>query len=243
MYLPMQIVIALPVMVVVILFNDVSAYDDLLESPVLLWLSLLAAALAGLLTLAVAWLWPALWRLIRQGSVPASEWLAWRRPRRIPLWAVLPVTLLALLLIGGGIGLLADQLGLGTTEISLQMQLFSTPALQAASIVIVSTIVPAAEELIFRGALYNALLRPAAPGLTGRRRHAAAFVVTSLAFASVHLLAGFETPASILQIVLLSAYLTALRTYTGSVTPSIVAHTVWNLAAAVGLTLANTLGL
>lgn len=67
------------------------------------------------------------------------------------------------------------------------------------------------------------------------------FVIVSLLFGGAHLLAGFATLAAIVQIVLLSAYLTALRAVSGSVRPSLVAHMVWNMAGAVALILANSI--
>ena len=77
----------------------------------------------------------------------------------------------------------------------------------------------------------------------GWRRHIVPFVLTTVLFGAVHLLAGFQAMGSIVLIFLLSAYLTALRAVTGSVKTSIVAHLVWNLTAAVGLAISSFYGL
>ncbi len=181
--------------------------------------------------------------MLSQRAVPFGEWLAWVRPRYLPLWSVPLLTVPVLVLVG-----LVVFMQFGPTEIDIQMQLFSTPALQAVSLLVVSTIVPVAEEFVFRGALYNALLRPerlrATPdgepgGVRRWQRHVVPFIITTLAFASVHLLAGFETVAAIIQIMLLSMFLTLLRSVTGSVKSSVAAHLLWNLIAGVGLIVSN----
>lgn len=232
-YLPMQVLLAIPAVAVVVAVGGATSLDELLESELLLWLTLGAAALAAALTIVVALAWPWLWRLLTSRNVPLGEWIAWRLPEKLPLWTVPLLTLPMLLLVGALVSLL-----FGPTEIEIQLQLFSTPALRVASAIIVSTVVPVAEEVIFRGAIYSALLPPEA-GQGGWRRHVLPFVVTALLFAAVHLLAGFETAAAIIQILILSSFLTALRTVTGSVMPSMLAHLVWNFTAAMGLILSS----
>lgn len=245
-YLPMQLLIAVPFVLVYFAMQGPAAItdiQDLTEQPELLWMTLAAAGIAALLTIGLALAWPAIWRVLSRRPVPFREWLAWVRPRYLPLWSVPLLTVPVLILVG-----LVVFMQFGPTEIDIQMQLFSTPALQAASLLVVSTIVPVAEEFVFRGALYNALLGPdrhsVADGDEARdvgrwRRHAVPFVITTLAFASVHLLAGFETVAAIIQIMLLSLFLTLLRSVTGSVKPSVAAHLLWNLIAGVGLIITN----
>ena len=217
-YLPMQVVIAVPFMITLITAQgDITLdnIDRLLTSDALLWVTLLSAALAALLTIIVTVAWPVLWERLTSRDVPPAEWVAWRRPRRIPLWLVPVITL---------------------------PMLFSTPALQAASLITVSTVVPVAEELIFRGALYNALLPPPRAGTPSWQRHIVPFVVSALVFGAVHLLAGFQTAAALIQIALLSLYLSALRALSGSVKTSIMGHLVWNLTAAIGLIVVNMTG-
>ncbi|HOA23913.1 MAG: CPBP family intramembrane glutamic endopeptidase [Aggregatilineales bacterium] len=232
-YLPMQVLLAIPAVAVAVAFGGLTSLEDLLESELVLWMTLGAAALAAFLTIVVALAWPWVWRLLTSRDIPLREWIAWRPPKRLPLWAVPLLTLPLLIVVGALVSLI-----FGPTEIEIQLQLFSTPALRVVSAIVVSTVVPVAEEFIFRGAIYSALLPPEA-GEAGWRRHALPFVVTTLLFAAVHLLAGFETAAAIIQILILSSFLTALRTVTGSVMPSTLAHLVWNFTAAIGLILTS----
>lgn len=237
-YVPMQIVFALPVVLVTMSTGRLSTLEDLQDPTLLAWMTLLSAAPAALLTLGVGLAWPRLWSWLASVRFALSEWVAWRKPRILPLWSAPLLTLVMLVVVGFGVTLL-----IGPAEIEMQVQLFSTPGLQVFSALLVSTVVPAAEELIFRGALYNALLGKPREGLPAWRRHVAPFLAASISFALLHLLAGFGTAASLVMILLLSFYLTALRTVTGSVLPSITAHLVWNLAAALALTLANITGI
>jgi membrane protease YdiL (CAAX protease family) len=234
-YLPMQLVLAIPVMGVIFMVEGPDLdLDALMQSELLIWLTLAAAAVAGALAILLALVWPVCWKLLTRRRTDLADWLAWRRPERLPLWVVPLITLPLLVAVGLGVSML-----FGETEIEIQMLLFSTPVLSVASAVVVSTVVPAAEEFIFRGALYNALLRSARPGEPRWKRHAIPFAAVTLLFAGVHLLAGFETIAALIQILLLSAFLTALRSWSGSVKASLVAHLVWNLTAAVLMTLVN----
>jgi membrane protease YdiL (CAAX protease family) len=122
-------------------------------------------------------------------------------------------------------------------EIEIQAQMFSTLPLQITSFIVVSTVVPLAEEVIFRGALFNAVMRPSATGLRGL---AVPVIVSSIAFAVLHVPSGFVMLGPILQITLLAFYLGVLRAATDSVIPSVVAHMTWNLVSAAGYALANT---
>lgn len=240
-YLPLQIVFALPVVIFILVHNGGQAVGDLatlFEMPLLLWATLGSAALAGAVTVALAAAWPSIWRLFSGRSIPWREWLAWQPPQRIPLWLVPFVTLPILIAVG-----LVVVAFFGPAEIQIQLDLFSTPALGAASAVVVSTIVPMAEELLFRGALYNALLRPGSTEHPDWRRHILPVALTTLGFAVIHLAAGFETAAAIIQIVLLSVYLSMLRAVTGSVQASVIAHAVWNALAAVGLLISTYVNL
>jgi membrane protease YdiL (CAAX protease family) len=96
-------------------------------------------------------------------------------------------------------------------------------------------IAPISEEIVFRGGLYNALLRSPRNDVPPWQRHILPYILTSLAFAALHLSAGFERIGSIVLITVFSFYLTALRSYTGSIRTSFIAHLSWNTLAAVGL--------
>jgi membrane protease YdiL (CAAX protease family) len=85
--------------------------------------------------------------------------------------------------------------------------------------------------------LFNAVMRPSATGLRGL---AVPVVVSSIAFAVLHVPSGFVMLGPILQITLLAFYLGVLRAATDSVIPSVVAHMTWNLVSAAGYALANT---
>nr|MBN1228353.1 CPBP family intramembrane metalloprotease [Anaerolineae bacterium] len=245
-YLPMQLLLALPAIAILMVFGGyadlfdptltMEAYDEMLASDEFLWLTLVVAAIAAVLTVLAALLWPKAYQMVTRKYHTFGEWLAWRKPRIIPIWLIPLLTVPAMLFIGAGVSLL-----FGPAEIDVQMDLFSTPALQAASLVVVSTVVPVAEELIFRGALYEALLAHRRKHTPDWPSHILPFTLVTLLFAFVHLFAGFETIGAIIQILLLSTFLTAIRAVSGSVTASITAHLVWNLIAAIGLTLVSYL--
>jgi membrane protease YdiL (CAAX protease family) len=237
-YLPLQVLAALPVIMILVYNGQLSTLEDLerfITSEPGIWLSILAAAVAALATIAVAGAWPHLWRWLSgsQDFGPA-EWLAWRQPERIGLWRVGLITLPFLLITTAGVDRLA-----GPTEVSAQLYLFSQPGLMIASTLVVSTVTPLAEEFLFRGTLYNALLPRRREGVSPWQRHLVPLVVTSLLFAAVHLLAGFETVPSIILITLFSLYLGALRAVTGSVQAPVVGHMIWNLAGSLALILTN----
>jgi len=238
--LPLQIIIGVPLFFVffAVQFKDARALADmtttldlLIDSDWMIWLALAAAGIAGAVTVAAALLWPRLIGWFRSDlRFDLAEWIAWRRPRYLQLWMVPIVTLGALLIGGLGLSYL-----FGETEVQVQLMLFRTPALRVFSTLLVSTLVPLSEELAFRGGLYTALLRPRREDEPRLRRHITPFLVTMILFGAVHLLSGFETAGAIIQVFVLSAFITALRTATGSVWPSIVAHATWNLAAALAL--------
>lgn len=230
-YLPMQVLLTLPVVAAAVTFYGVDSLDQLMESQAVLWLTLAATAIAAVMTIAAALVWPWVWNLLTGKRVSQREWISWQRLKTLPLWTIPLVTVPLLVLMS-----LVVSRFIGPTDVQIQLQLFSTPALGVASGLIVSTIVPVAEELIFRGALYNAAL-PEDRGQPAWRRHLVPFLLTAVLFASVHLLSGFETPSAILQIFLLSAFLSGLRAVTGSVRASMAAHLTWNMLAALGLLL------
>lgn len=233
-YVPMQLIFALPVVLAAYLLGEFRTVADLQNPTLLAWMALLSALPAALLTLLVAWSWPGMWSYVTSKWYPLAEWIAWREPRNLPLWSVPLLTVLMLVVVGYGITLL-----IGPAEIDLQVQLFSTRGLQIISVLAVSTVVPLAEEIVFRGALYNALLPPPKAGIPAWRRHLLPLVVCSVMFAFVHLFAGFGTAASLVMILLLSFYLTALRAVSGSILPSIAGHMAWNLLAALAIMLVN----
>jgi len=233
-YAPMQLVFALPVVLIAYLLGMFRTASDLQNLSLLAWMALLSGLLAALLTLLIVWSWPRVWSHATGQCYTLADWIAWRKPHTLPLWSVPLLTLVMLVVVGCGVTLL-----IGPTGLDLQMQLFSTRRLQVISGLAVSTIVPLAEEIVFRGALYNALLPPARADIPFWRRHLTPFVVCSVFFALLHVLAGFNTAASLVMALLLSFYLTALRTISGSILPSIAGHMMWNLIGALALVFMN----
>lgn len=160
-YLPLQIVVAIPPVIVALMSygplnteaDMVRALERFMESEAALWITIGSASVAAVVTILVAWVWPWIWRLFAPATeFGLADWLGWNKPRWIKTWMVPLITLPFLLVVVIGVSLTS-----GPTEVDVQMQLFSTTSLQIASGVAVSTIVPLAEELVFRGALYNAL--------------------------------------------------------------------------------------
>ncbi|HEC22231.1 MAG TPA: CPBP family intramembrane metalloprotease [Chloroflexi bacterium] len=239
-YVLLQLLIPLPVLAVLIVNGNLRTQQqvvDFLISENGIGLALIASALAALATVTLAVVWARAWRWLVPGSpFEMADWLAWRKPRRIRLWMVPLITLPFVFMVVVPISLL-----IGPAEVEPQLLLFSSPTLQIASSLVVTTVVPFAEEFIFRGALYNALLPAGEPDQPFWRRHLVPFLLTSLLFSLVHIPTGFLTAGSIVMILLLSLFLGALRAVSDSVQASIVGHVIWNIFGALSLILANTL--
>jgi len=206
--------------------GDFPDMDTLGQSDEFAWALIIGLALGGLATIGVAWLWPRLWP-----KADASQWLAWRPPQRLAWWVIVLITLP----LAFGVAYVTVEL-FGAPEVAIQEQLFSvSTSLTAVAAVVVATLAPVAEELIFRGALYNGLL----PAREPRRwtHHILPLLATSATFALLHLAAGFETAGAVIQIAALAIYLGALRAVTGSVQGSLIGHVSWNMLAAIGLAL------
>jgi membrane protease YdiL (CAAX protease family) len=221
---------------------DAGSQDEMMrylsESQTGLLITVGAAALGALLTILVGFTWPWLWsRVLNGGRYPLADWIAWRPLKNIPGWLVAVMTIPLLLIIAVVVTML-----FGESSVDAQLMLFEGPLLQYLTPVVVALIVPLAEEVVFRGALYSAILPksadPANPE-AGWQRHIVPFIVTSIAFGVVHLAAGFEKPGSIVQIMVLSMYLTALRSYTGSMKASVIGHMTWNGLGAIMIVLYN----
>lgn len=234
-YLGVQLAIALAAVIWLIATKQPFTQEALLDSEPFIWVSLIALAVSAAVTILLALIWPQVWRLVASnGSGGLADWLGWKKPVRLSLWLIPPATFpLMILILIGVTGLF------GEAEVTSQLQLFSTRSLQIAASIVVTMLVPLAEEFIFRGALYNALLSAGREGAPKWHRHVLPLVVTSVVFATVHLLAGFETIAAIAQIAILSFYLGGLRAVTGSVKASLAAHVTWNTVSALALIVAT----
>jgi membrane protease YdiL (CAAX protease family) len=242
-YLGIQFLVLI-VAIVVLSSNgqlDATSQESLmlyLQSQSGLLLALAATAIAAVVTILVGFVWPSLWGgMLNGGRYSLADWLAWRPLKYIPGWLIVMMTAPLVVVMGLAITAL-----FGDSSVDAQMMLFEGPLLQYLTPVVVALIVPLAEEIVFRGALYNAVLpRSTDPNdpEAGWQRHIVPFVVTSIAFGLVHLAAGFEKTGSIVQIMLLSMYLTGLRSYTGSMKASVIGHMTWNSFGAIVIVLYN----
>lgn len=88
---------------------------------------------------------------------------------------------------------------------------------------------PLVEEVVYRGVLFSALLR--------RRGVVTAVTITTVLFASVHVLQYWGSPGTILMISILSLGLTLLRYYSKNLLPCIILHTVINGLQSLALVL------
>ncbi len=236
-YFSVQIIVAIPFVLYLMTTNPHALREPLDQVPLVVWATLIGAGIAGAATIAVAWVWPAAWRLLtHQAGLTKADWVAWSAPHHIPLWVVGLTTLPIVFAVNTVV-----QLALGPSDVTVQEMMFTSPARQVVASLVVSTVVPVAEELIFRGALYSALLSPRNKVDPRWFHHILPVMVTTPLFAAVHGLAGFESLPPFVAVGALALYLGLLRAATGSVKPSIVGHVVWNLSGAVALTLSNYL--
>ncbi len=241
-FVALQLIFMIPVMLYAAANNaattDLEAPQSMVQflgSETGVLLTVLAAAASGVITTLIAFGWPHLWNLMSRGPrFSTRDWLAWRSPTNLPL-RLIPFVTLPLLF---GLALIVSRT-FGNTQVDAQLGLFSTPVLRIVSAIVVALIAPISEEVVFRGALYGALLGSEERAETDWTRHIVPFVVTSLAFAALHLMAGFERLGSIILILLFSIFLTGLRTYTGSLKSSVIGHMVWNTIGAISLIAAN----
>jgi membrane protease YdiL (CAAX protease family) len=213
-FVALQLVLLIPIMMYAVVsrnavteFEAQLAIGRFLTSETGILLTVLAAASSGIATVALAFSWPRLWNLLSRGPrFDVSDWLAWRSTERLPLRLIPFITLPFLF----GVALVISQM-VGETQVDAQLMLFSTPALRIVSTIVVALVAPVAEEVVFRGALYHALLGSNERAEINWTNHAVPFVVTSIAFAALHVMAGFER--WIANPDLVSLYLTAARTY------------------------------
>lgn len=205
-----------------------------LQSEPGLLMALGASALAAIVTILLGFSWPSLWGgILHGGRYSLADWLAWRPLKGIPGYSIAAITIPVYIVLGIVVTAL-----FGDSSVDTQLIMFEGPLLQVLTPLVVALIVPLAEELIFRGALYSAILPKTANPSTpeaGWQRHIVPFIVTSIAFAAVHVALGFEKPGSIVLIMLMSMYLTGLRSYTGSMKASVICHMTWNSLGAIVL--------
>jgi len=175
-------------------------------------------------------------------SAPVTLWLAYRKWPQ--LWSLaqppgfgfaLPRNLhfVALAIVAG---LLVPLLGTWLTQLlahshtvtqDIQQLGSSTPlGLRLPLVLVVVSVGPLAEELLFRGVLLSALLQRWHPGW--------AVAVSALAFALIHLPGLQYQWYALPALALLALVLAWLRLRSGSIWPAVVAHGVNNLLAVAG---------
>ncbi len=108
-----------------------------------------------------------------------------------------------------------SQFGLEPQGIKEAMEVVREPGMLAPSLFVIAGLAPLVEELVFRGLLYG--------WVAGRWGTAAAWIVSSLAFAAAHV-----EPAHIILVLPLALWFGWLRRRTDSLLPSLVAHMVNN---------------
>ncbi|WP_266169572.1 CPBP family intramembrane glutamic endopeptidase [Dyella subtropica] len=179
-------------------------------------LTLLVAA--GLTIHLTRRLWPSLWPL----AMPPGFGFA---PARQPaFYAIAALLGLILPFIGG---LLTQWLAQGheVSQDIKQLGAMASPALRIPLALLVMTVGPLVEELLFRGVLLSSAMRHVPAGI--------ASAITALLFACVHLPdLGFLWYA-LPNLLLLGLVLAWLRVQSGSIWPAVIAHSVNNALAVV----------
>jgi membrane protease YdiL (CAAX protease family) len=104
----------------------------------------------------------------------------------------------------------------------------ASPGLRIPLVLVVTSLGPLVEELLFRGVLLSALIQPA---WIQRWRVGWAVTLSSLAFALVHLPGLHWQWYALPQLMLLALALTWLRLRSGSIWPGVLAHGAYNLLA------------
>ena len=183
-------------------------------------LATFSLGIAAPLTLWLArWKWPQLW------SLPLPPGFGFALPRNLQFLALAVVAGLAAPLLGA---LLTQQLAHSHAVTQDIQQLGgSTPlALRLPLVLMVVSVGPLVEELLFRGVLLSALLQ--------RWNAGWAVAVSSLAFALIHLPGLQYQWYALPALAGLALVLAWLRLRSGSIWPAVVAHSVNNLLAVAG---------
>ena len=174
-----------------------------------------AGAVAGLLRIGLVWL-----VVSRAGRQSFRAPLALVSSRTWPLWTFPLLAVAAALLFDGVTALLNLPI---VPEVLLPY--FQGPA--AVAVMAFSTVViaPLAEELLFRGVLFNAVERFVPAWLT--------VLLTALAFGVLHVMTYGTDWYTILQTAVMGLILGGLRAWTRSLWPSVVFHATNNLYATI----------
>lgn len=183
-------------------------------------LATLSLGIAAPLTLLLArWKWPRLWSLAQ----PPGFGVVWPRRRLFFLLAI------AVGLAAPWLGALLTQLlahGNAVTQDIQQLGSSTPPELRIPLVLVVVSVGPLVEELLFRGVLLSALLQ---------RWHVGwSVAISSLVFALIHLPGLDSQWYALPDLVLLALVLSWLRLRSGSIWPAVLAHSLNNLLGVAG---------
>ena len=184
--------------------------------------AMLALSVSASLTLWVAYRrWPRLWSL----ALPPG--FGFTLPARPQYFVLAVVVGLAAPMLGG----LLTHLLAHDHDVSQNIQQLgrsASPGLRIPLVLVVTSLGPLVEELLFRGVLLSALMQLA---WIPRWRVRWAMVISSLVFALVHLPGLHWQWYAVPQLMLLALVLAWLRLRSGSIWPGALAHGTYNLLA------------
>ena len=211
--LVVPVVVILPYIVYLSLHSRMPRPEVLGTDKTVLFLSILGAIPAHILTLAVAWAIVTSW-----GRYPFWETVGFSWPKSFGPWTSASLCAgVALVLLGIGL-LITSIMGGGKTQLD-QLIESSYQARVVTAFLAVAT-APFVEELIHRGILYPAFQR--ALGVP------AAVAIVSIMFAGVHV-AQYKNNLGVIAVIsVLSVTLTVVRAVTGKLLPSFIIHLVFN---------------
>lgn len=205
--------------------NQKPTPDGFLAWPPIMWVALGSVVVSGMAALALTW---AILRFRVERPLVA---LGFERGRSWLLALTPPMTFLVMI----GVTLFVTTL-LGLEELSVEAQemLFETPSIGVVSAIVVSTLVPLIEEILFRGLIFEPIRYRLGNGW--------AVVVSGMLFAGAHLLMVTTGEAIVGLVAIwlsLGLFLGALRVYTGTLWGPILGHATWNVIASLGALLAQ----
>jgi membrane protease YdiL (CAAX protease family) len=207
------LVVIVPYVVYLSLHSRILQPEALSADKTVLFLSILGAIPAHILTVAVAWAIVTSW-----GRYPFWETVGFSWPKSFGPWTNAAFCgAVAVVLLGIGL-LITSIVGGGKTQLD-QLIESSYQARVATAFLAVAT-APFVEELIHRGILYPALQRTL--GVP------AAVAIVSIMFAGVHVVQYKNNLGVIAVISVLSVTLTVVRAVTGKLLPSFMIHLVFN---------------
>ncbi|MFY9608183.1 MAG: CPBP family intramembrane glutamic endopeptidase [Blastocatellia bacterium] len=184
-----------------------------LKSPPVLLVQIGSTLVAHLITLAICW--PI---VTKMGTRPFWASLGWHWGGRSALfWILFSAGVIVALV---GFSQVAVRFLPESQDTTFAELLRSSPQVRIAVALLATLSAPIVEEVVYRGVLFSAL--------RSRAGVAAALVLVTMLFASVHFLQYWGAWATLSGLVLLSLILTIVRERTGSILPSVMIHFVNN---------------